>query len=290
MIIPEQIAVATGAKLPNVQKIWPVLVKELERLKGASLHSQVIAAATVAVECPSWVPCREHGGRQYFNRYEGRKDLGNNQAGDGYKFRGTGLIQLTGRYNARKYGRMIGIDLEGDPDLGLDPLVSARVFAAYFVDHGCHVWANRWAGKDVTALKKCRTLVNGGLNGWDKFQLYAEALLKLATPVQGIAVEFPDSCEEGVCTSEYKPEKPDEDYIQKVYEEGDQATVGPEETWIKDTSPPIDYHLDTGLLDKMTPVMETKLVRIRSTGTMNTEGNKPTPAEKPKRRRKKKPE
>ncbi|MBU6156180.1 MAG: peptidoglycan-binding protein [Alphaproteobacteria bacterium] len=49
--------------------------------------------------------------------YGGRADLGNTQDGDGYRFRGRGYIQLTGRSNYRETGRITGLDLVNDPDL-----------------------------------------------------------------------------------------------------------------------------------------------------------------------------
>src|SRR4051812_8303078 len=44
-------------------------------------------------------PITELGSRTYFNRYEGRKDLGNNVKGDGFLYRGRGYVQITGRRN-----------------------------------------------------------------------------------------------------------------------------------------------------------------------------------------------
>jgi predicted chitinase len=66
--------------------------------------------------------------------YGGRKDLGNTEAGDGYKFRGRGFIQLTGRDNYNRYGNRIGVDLIANPDLANDPEVAIKLAAEYFAD------------------------------------------------------------------------------------------------------------------------------------------------------------
>ena len=82
-------------------------------------------------------PINEYGGDEYFTRnYEGRSDLGNTQPGDGARYHGRGYVQLTGRYNYRKMGERIGVDLENNPDLALDPVVAAKILAAFFKDRG----------------------------------------------------------------------------------------------------------------------------------------------------------
>ena len=63
---------------------------------------------------------KEYGRDSYFNKYEGRADLGNNQRGDGLRFKGRGFVQLTGRRNSTKFSQILGIDLVGNPDLALD--------------------------------------------------------------------------------------------------------------------------------------------------------------------------
>jgi putative chitinase len=63
--------------------------------------------------------------------YGGRKDLGN-AADEGYKYRGRGIIQITGKYNYKKYGDLIGQDLVNNPDLANDPGIAKDIAAAYF--------------------------------------------------------------------------------------------------------------------------------------------------------------
>lgn len=72
-------------------------------------------------------PVIERGTRAYFDRYEGRHDLGNTQSGDGYLYRGRGYVQITGRANYGWFGQRLGIDLIGRPDLALDPAVAADI-------------------------------------------------------------------------------------------------------------------------------------------------------------------
>src|SRR6476659_1027467 len=56
--------------------------------------------------------------------YEGRRDLGNIKLHDGTRFKGRGLLQLTGRANYRDYGKALGVKLDSNPDLASDPKLS----------------------------------------------------------------------------------------------------------------------------------------------------------------------
>jgi putative chitinase len=57
-----------------------------------------------------------------------------NAADEGFKYRGRGLIQLTGKNNYKKYGDMIGVDLVSNPDLANDPKVAEQLAVAYFAE------------------------------------------------------------------------------------------------------------------------------------------------------------
>jgi len=92
--------------------------------------------------------------------YNGRADLGNTEPGDGPKFKGRGLIQLTGRANYTAYGTAIGRDL-----LTIPGVVSTDPFLA--VDAACWFWEthnlNTWA--DADDIKTITRRINGGLRG-----------------------------------------------------------------------------------------------------------------------------
>jgi putative chitinase len=91
--------------------------------------------------------------------YEGRKDLGNTQKGDGERFRGRGLIQLTGRANYTKAAQALEQPFVENPDL-VEKFPAAAVVSGWFWEtHGL----NQLADKDDVTLVTRR--VNGGLNG-----------------------------------------------------------------------------------------------------------------------------
>jgi len=68
--------------------------------------------------------------------YEGRIDLGNIQFGDGNRFRGRGVGQITGRGNYTYYSKLLGVDLVNNPDLALGVIISTEILAHFFKDRG----------------------------------------------------------------------------------------------------------------------------------------------------------
>jgi putative chitinase len=93
--------------------------------------------------------------------YEGRSDLGNTQPGDGVRFKGRGLIQITGRFNYQDIGKAIGIDLISNPTRLADDDLAARS-AGWFWNRER---LNPIADKDDVRL--ITRIINGGFNGLD---------------------------------------------------------------------------------------------------------------------------
>ncbi|MGI5862173.1 MAG: LysM peptidoglycan-binding domain-containing protein [Myxococcales bacterium] len=91
--------------------------------------------------------------------YEGRRDLGNTQPGDGRRYKGRGPIQLTGRYNYRAAGAALGIDLENNPERAADIDVGFRVAAWYWNSRNLNKYA------DARNFDAITYRINGGYNG-----------------------------------------------------------------------------------------------------------------------------
>ena len=82
--------------------------------------------------------------------YEGRKNLGNTQVGDGPKFIGRGILQLTGRANYENMSKVLGIDLVNNPELACDPEVSTKIACEYFKKRGLLELADEWNLDEIT--------------------------------------------------------------------------------------------------------------------------------------------
>ncbi len=103
--------------------------------------------------------------------YEGRKDLGNTQPGDGKRFKGRGPIQLTGRANYAAAGKALGLDLVNNPTQAATPEVGFRTAAWFWNTRNLNSYADAGNFKEVTRR------INGGYNGLaDREKYYARAL------------------------------------------------------------------------------------------------------------------
>lgn len=150
------------------EALAPAFERELPRYAINTPLRVAHFMAQMAHEC-AWRYMEELGNDAYFSKYDGRKDLGNTQPGDGLRYKGRGIIQLTGRSNYRHYGGLLGLDLEGNPEQAAQPPVAVLV--------ACEYWKSRKINDpadadDVYAVTK---RINGGLNGID------DRIMKLRT-------------------------------------------------------------------------------------------------------------
>lgn len=168
---PQQLAQSTGATLRLAIDYSPHVLAAMSEFEINTPARQAAFLAQIG---------HESGGMKWLSeiwgptpaqrRYEGRKDLGNTQPGDGSRFRGRGLIQTTGRANYVATGKALGLDLIADPtQLGKMP-AAARSAAWFWKSRGLNELAD--AGRFELITRR----INGGLNGYaDRLQRYANA-------------------------------------------------------------------------------------------------------------------
>lgn len=125
-------------------------------IKDPVIKAQIMAQA--AHESMNFTRTTEMGNERYFQRYEGRKDLGNVQPGDGPRYRGRGFLQTTGRANYAEASKALGVDFVNNPDLLSRPEYAAASAMLWF--------KKRWGKvKDWGDTRSVTRLVNGGYNG-----------------------------------------------------------------------------------------------------------------------------
>lgn len=161
------------AIMPNLpkdkEKVLPLLNAAMAEWKINTPKRQAAFLAQLA---------HESGQLKWFEElasgaaYEGRRDLGNTQPGDGRRYKGRGPIQLTGRANYRAAGKALGLPLEANPELAALPEVGFRT-AGWF-----------WDTKDLNRLadagnfREITRRVNGGFNGLAERERFYEAAKK----------------------------------------------------------------------------------------------------------------
>lgn len=118
----------------------------------------------------------ESGGFRYVREiasgaaYEGRDDLGNYHPGDGVRFRGRGLIQITGRANYKACGDALGLDLLEHPELLEEPEYAARSAAWFWDSRKLNELADNGDFKTITRR------INGGLTHYkERLAFYERA-------------------------------------------------------------------------------------------------------------------
>jgi len=103
--------------------------------------------------------------------------LGNTETGDGFRFKGRGPIQITGRANYRRFGDLLGLDLVADPNRAARPEVAFRVAGLFWSRKGLNELADQVT---PAAFREITRRINGGSNGLaerERFYETAKAVL-----------------------------------------------------------------------------------------------------------------
>ena len=155
----------------NIRTNLPYVLESLRKVKLSDQEMILMALATIRAETAGFEPIDEYqsvyntrAGGAPFGEYD--NILGNQGPPDGARYKGRGFIQLTGRSNYREIGKLVGADLENNPDLANEPAIAAAILAAFlhrkkrFI-RGCLL---------LDDLAGARRAVNGGSHGLDAFR------------------------------------------------------------------------------------------------------------------------
>ena len=144
-------------------------VQQMLKIFGVGNHSAKITAAEA--------PGLAHNEQALAERVYGlgnpkkTKELGNTQDGDGFRYRGNGVLQTTGRGAHRRMGQVFGLDFENDPDLVTAPEHALKPALKEWSDNNLNKFA------DKNDIRTITLRINGGLNGFDDRKTYFAKLL-----------------------------------------------------------------------------------------------------------------
>jgi putative chitinase len=143
----------------------------LMEIFGVHHHSAAIkqAEAATLAHHPEAIAERVYG----LGNPHKANELGNTEPGDGFTYRGNGVLQTTGRGAHRRMGQACGLDFEGDPNLVTAPEHALKPALQEWTDGNLNHFAD---GGDIRTITK---RINGGLNGFDGRKAFFAELLPL---------------------------------------------------------------------------------------------------------------
>jgi len=124
-----------------------------------------------------------HNAEKLFNQvYANRMGNGPPSSGDGFLYRGRGILQTTGREAYRKYGKRCGVDFESNPDLVFDARYALMPALAEWTDSKCNELADR---DDIHSITK---RVNGGETNLGERERWLHVVKPIITSVELVPV------------------------------------------------------------------------------------------------------
>ena len=173
MINAKQLAIiAIFAKESLVTTYAPLLSKYMCEYEINNLYRKSAFLATIIHESGSFNYTKEIASGM---AYEGRKNLGNIYSGDGVRYKGRGLIQITGRTNYQLVSDAFGVDFIANPELLEQPEWATAVSAFWWQNAGLNEIA------DTKDFRRVTRRVNGGYNGMSDRQKWYDRALKVLT-------------------------------------------------------------------------------------------------------------
>lgn len=188
----ELIAICTGARPDRAERCAAALTEAMRLYQIDTPIRQAMFLANIGHETGGLNFLTElWGPTETQKRYEGRKDLGNTQPGDGAKFKGHGMLQITGRYNhaaardrlRKRFPDREVPDFEAYPEKLAEPAWAALSAGDFIERTNCQVWADMdsFDGYCDAINKGRKTAADGDSNGWaDRLKLYKAAMKVLA--------------------------------------------------------------------------------------------------------------
>lgn len=172
MTLAQLSAIYTQARAERVARFYPYMDEFMRGFAIVGPKREAAFLATIAVESLELTYTREiWGPTQAQEGYEGRRDLGNTEPGDGKRFKGRGLIQITGRANYAEASKVLGVDYVGNPFLMESAEEATRTACWWWQEHGCNELA------DIPDFKAVTRRVNGGLTAYDRRLTYYQRAL-----------------------------------------------------------------------------------------------------------------
>ena len=178
-----------AAEKSKLEKYVKPLNKAMLEFEINTPRRQAAFLAQIAEESGEFKYVEEIGSGAEYN---GRADLGNTHAGDGPRYKGRGLIQVTGRSNYKSVGKALGVDLIESPALLMQPILACRASAYWYYARGLNKLA------DVGNFYQICLAVNGGTNGLAAREAFWAKAKKVIGDGRGKApVASPPSTESG---------------------------------------------------------------------------------------------
>jgi putative chitinase len=181
----EVISQATGSTLANAEKFRPYLNRYMRKYEINTPQRVMAFLSQIGHESARLSTTQEFASG---SAYEGRSDLGNTNAGDGVKFKGRGLIQVTGRFNYQNVKEYFGWDVVNNPQILEEPEKATEVSAWWWSNRirggkNLNQWSDNldptksvYDGNNNYVFTEITKAINGGTNGLsDRQNLFEKA-------------------------------------------------------------------------------------------------------------------